>query len=249
MADSNHGFNLIIIFLCLVLAGFVMLRSDLFAVRFIEINGNRQVSTEKILSLLGPVYGSNIWQLDTEALAERVRSEPWIDQVQLERKIPATIQVAVNERELRALVPHQGEYLAMDGQGVYLENYDRIGAVPLPLVTGMQVTEEPQIGKPLAAAQLPVALAVITALSPQIRVLVSEIDISRTNIYVYTPEGIQVRLGDIGDLSAKLSLLASIYNQQRQDGNLWRLEYIDLRYPQAPALKYAPAQLEEKVRD
>ncbi|TDA70482.1 MAG: FtsQ-type POTRA domain-containing protein [Clostridia bacterium] len=249
MADSNRGFYAIIIFLCLILVGFALLRSDLFAVHAIEINGNRQVSSERILALLGPVYGTNIWQLDTRTLAERIRAEPWIDQVHVRRKMPAVLQVSVVERALAALVPYQGTYLAMDGQGVYLRSYDRIGAVSLPLVTGMQVMGAPQAGKSLEAKGLPVALAVIAALSPEVSALVGEIHISGTNIYIYTREGVQVRVGDIGDLPRKLALLAGIYRQQRQEGNLWRIEYIDLRYPQAPALKYAPGRREERVRD
>lgn len=249
MADSSRGFNLIIIFLCLVLVGFAMLRSDLFAIRSIEINGNRQVSSGKILALMGQVYGTNIWQVDTGTLAERIRREPWVEQVRVRRKIPAALQVSVKERELRAVVPYRKAYLAIDGQGVYLESYDRIGTVPLPLVTGMQVTEEPQVGRSLVAKELPIALAVINALSPEANSLTGEIHILRTNVYLYTREGIQVRLGDIGDLSRKLSLLVSIYNQQREEGNLWRIEYIDLRYPEAPTLKYVSAQPKEKVRD
>lgn len=244
MKGTRSGWGLLL-FLLAVLAGYVFLRSSFFQVDQVVVTGNQQVTTDEIMTLVGSVARQNIWEVDTGELEARLRRVPLVAAAYVDRRLPGTIAVQVTERQEAAVVPFDQEYLAVDISGVMLGSYSSLDGIKVPLLTGLRLEGEPRAGRVLPCVQLPRVLPVLEAVQAQAPEMIGEIAVRPEGIDMYTIEGVRVKIGDVGNLQQKLDLLTEIYQENLETGEIWSLEYIDLRYPAAPVLKYrAPAPAE-----
>lgn len=110
--------------------------SPTFAVQAITIAGNRRAPTEELLRTSGLAPGHNVFTADLE-LAERALSlHPWVKSVEVHRRLPATLQVTVTEREPALLVDLDRLYFA-DADGALFKRAVGGDDLDLPVVTGV----------------------------------------------------------------------------------------------------------------
>lgn len=113
--------------------------SERFAVHSIEVHGNRALSEERVLAVLGVRPGDNIFRLELDGLADTLeQNEPMIAHARVSRRLPATLLVDIEERVPAALVQLDGLYLA-DAHGrvfrrASVAHGDGDG---LPVITGL----------------------------------------------------------------------------------------------------------------
>jgi cell division protein FtsQ len=111
--------------------------SPRFAVRTVEVDGERRRSAAQVAEMGGVGVGKNIFALDLGLAGAMITQDPWIEKATVTRRLPSTVTIHVTEREAAALVAIGGElYLATrDG-----DLFKKIGAddpSDLPLVTGI----------------------------------------------------------------------------------------------------------------
>ncbi|GAB6060603.1 hypothetical protein JCM31598_37200 [Desulfonatronum parangueonense] len=70
-----------------------------FAVSQVEIDGNRQLSTEEILSLGGVGLGMNILEVSLGEVSRKLQNNPWIESVTVRRTLPDGLIINIVERE------------------------------------------------------------------------------------------------------------------------------------------------------
>ena len=90
-----------------------------FRVRKIEVVGARFLPIGDILTLLHVDTLASVWA-PTAPLERRVASHPQVRTVEIERKLPGTLVVHVDERLPVALVPSSRGFRAFDERGVAL---------------------------------------------------------------------------------------------------------------------------------
>jgi cell division protein FtsQ len=88
-----------------------------FKVDDILVVGRRETTRREILSAIGLVRGAPILAFDLEAAKTRVEALPWINKTSIERMLPNTILLHVEERKPLAIWQHKGKFTLVDRQG------------------------------------------------------------------------------------------------------------------------------------
>lgn len=206
-----------------------LLTAPRFAVASVEVKGASRVSVERILAAAAIEPGTNLWRLDTDAVAVRVGALPEIGRVELIRELPNRITIQVEERRPFTLV-HTGRLHWLDEDGHLLGEVARAVAPPAPVITGLSEEEVTQM-RTAPSSKARTAIALIRALlrsgSP-LAEEISEIDMSRRDGPVlYTIEGIEVRLGT-EEWEERLARLEGVLAQMARQGTT--VTGIDLRF-------------------
>lgn len=181
------------------------------------VEGRGHTAAADILAAIDVERGAPILSIDLDTVRDALEALPWIAQATVERRLPDTIHVSLNEREPFALWQHDGHYALVDRAGRTIAEVDgQYGA--LPLIVGE--------GAPEHAAKLFADLATMPQLAARARAYVL-IGGRRWNIHFDSVEsGVVVRLPD-DNPKAALDRLAVL---DRDHGILNRdLEFIDLR--------------------
>lgn len=218
----------------LLIGGYVLLQSPLFAIQAIDVNGAVHLSERDVRHLAGIEPGENIWRTDLEQSAQRLRQHPWIGHVEVRRRLPATVEIQITERRPLAVVPYEGFYLALDDQGVALSLVDDLNVLGVPVITGAE-TPVFVAGQVYPVPAVNTALAAFTGLG-EYAADVAELHVSEPDgLTIWLRGGIRAEIGRSGDLDAKLVLLRTILLDATVKGQ--RLASIDVRY-QPPVITY-----------
>lgn len=90
---------------------------------------------------LGVSRGDSIFAFDPQAARARLRTLPWVEEAQVQRRLPDTLHVRIKERAAFAIWQHNQEFAVIDRAGKVLTR-DQLGAfVGLPLVVGADARE------------------------------------------------------------------------------------------------------------
>ncbi|HEY0592869.1 MAG TPA: FtsQ-type POTRA domain-containing protein [Thermoanaerobaculia bacterium] len=143
-----------------------------FAITTVEITGIVHAPRTAIEAIADGYEGANLFRLDLEGVRARLRRQPWIESVAVEKKLPDTLQIAITERKPAALVA------AKDG----LRYVDRSGVVFARLSPEVGDPDLPLIGE-TAPADIRAAVAFLETLRrerPDLYARVSQISASRS---------------------------------------------------------------------
>lgn len=113
--------------------------SPRFAVRTVLVDGAHRRPAEKIAAAAGVAVGGNIFAIDLRNAGLAVpAADPWIERATVTRKLPSTVQIAVVEREARALASIGGELYLSTRDGDLFKRAAAEDPLDLPIVTGIQ---------------------------------------------------------------------------------------------------------------
>ncbi len=125
--------------------------SPFFRVKAVQVEGCARVPSQEVLNSLQLDPNANILLLDLSALSARVRSNPWIQEASICRRLPHTLLVEVLERRPAGILVADNPYL-ISGDGVILAPLQGHDELDLPLIRlatpggGLQVGDLVQIG-------------------------------------------------------------------------------------------------------
>lgn len=100
-------------------APLLLRRMDFFRVRKLEIVGTRYIGTSDIVARANVDTMRSVWD-PTGPVADRVRSHPGVETVNVTRKLPGTLVITVTEHQPIALVPGPQGFRVFDRRGVAL---------------------------------------------------------------------------------------------------------------------------------
>jgi cell division protein FtsQ len=133
------AFRLLLLFLLLFVGHSVyvhLLEDPVFRVREFEVEGNRKISEETVLSLAEIEGMPNLFTLRLKEVAKRLESHPWVDQVRVRKVFPNKIAVQIEEREPVAILPLEELYY-IDTKGVIFATVGDRDAYNYPFFTGL----------------------------------------------------------------------------------------------------------------
>ena len=114
-----------------------VMASPRLRVTHVEVRGGHFLSEGEVRELLGPAVGENILSLDIDDLKTRLRKSPWVADATVQRSLPDTLRVEIDERAPVALAEIDLLFL-MDADGALIELYGpRTAAFDLPVVRGL----------------------------------------------------------------------------------------------------------------
>lgn len=129
--------------LLIVVAGIIFaLVSPIFNIEKIEVLNNAQISSDTIISLSQLSLGQNIFKFNKNKTEKNIKTNAYIENVKIERKLPNKIEIQVEERQRDYNVEFLNGYAYINKQGYILEKSQE--KLDLPTIQGIS-TEEEQI--------------------------------------------------------------------------------------------------------
>jgi cell division protein FtsQ len=212
----------------------LLLTSPVFGVKEIMVMGSAHLTSDEVVGLCNLTLGANILKVQTGRMRDRISAHPRVERVTVSRQLPDRLVVNIIEREGVALILCQERYAELDVSGRPLEFHRFIGALGLPIVTGVEV-EGVTLGARIGSDKLLGALACANALGHGGRAIMSEINLDEDGeLTLYTREGVPVYFGPATGLDAKAGILGGILEDIA--GIEDDIAYIDVRYPRYPVV-------------
>lgn len=120
-----------------------------FALETVEIKNPGRLNRNEILQWAGVRKGQNLFSMNLYDVRNRLEAMPYIASVQVERRIPASLRITINERmPVARLMPYStsGNLLAqtvyyIDSGGFVMKPKEGERLRPLPLITGVSIEE------------------------------------------------------------------------------------------------------------
>jgi cell division protein FtsQ len=192
----------------------------------IVVEGRSNTPEPLLRAALGVSKGDPILSFPLEETRARLEKLPWVEHATVERRLPGTVVLFIQERRPFAVWQRQGKFLLVDRAGQVVADQDVAQFRALPLIVGP--------GAPAAAAPMLDALADRPALQARITAVV-RVGERRWNLRMDT--GTDVMLPE-GHEAAALDRLAQL---QQDHAVLDRpLIAIDMRLPDRLLLRPKP---------
>lgn len=201
--------------------------SPIFNIKDIKVINNSQITSDTIISLSGLKPEENIFKFYKKNVINKIKENPYINSVEVHRKLPNTIEIDVEERTPAFSVDYMGKYAYINTQGYILEiSEDSKG---LPIIQGATTAEnEMNPGSRLNTDDLQKLEDVIKIIDATneagLNGKVTSIDITNKNEYsIYLSEDKkEVHLGDTSNLSNKmLYVVAILEDEQGKEGEIF----------------------------
>ncbi|AOY59546.1 MULTISPECIES: cell division protein FtsQ/DivIB [Desulfococcus] len=111
-----------------------------FETQRIRIIGNQRVSEEAVLIQAGVEKGTNLVALNLSAVRKRLLAHPWIEEAQVEWRVPSTLSIQIKEQEPLALFEIERKYV-VNVHGKIFKVWDGTEPSGLPLVEGLKFSD------------------------------------------------------------------------------------------------------------
>ncbi len=206
--------------------------SPLFKFRDVEVSGSRRVSAETIVEIAGLDSGDNLLTLNQERIVDAVESLPWVRSARVQRRLPGTIRVVVEERAPALVLTTPEADWTIDRRGRVLARGKTKKGLP-KIATG--TTGEVEPGDQIAAPQVRAAVKAVGSMPLELRERVKA-------VFAATPEritfslrrGPDVRYGSAERLRDKNAVLIAVLDRLRASGR--EPAYVDVQVPESPAI-------------
>ena len=114
-------FSLILI---VVIVLYTSLNSGIFNSDNIEIEGNKYVESEYIITALEVNNNKNIFRYNIKDMEEILLNNKYIDKVEIKRLLPNTLKVSIIEKEIVANLYNEEIYCYIDKEGNFIDEID-----------------------------------------------------------------------------------------------------------------------------
>ncbi|MGE8355002.1 MAG: cell division protein FtsQ/DivIB [Microvirgula sp.] len=205
----------------LVAGGYWIAHSSYFPVRKIRIDGAlKHVTPEQLRLVAESELKGTFFTLNLDATREAFEKLPWVRRAVVRRQWPDQLEIVIDEHRA---VARWGESGLLSSQG---EWFDAASSESLPMVEGPAGSEKDLVraladaGRLLAPASLRVAGLKLS---------------ERRAWDVMLSNGVQLRLGH-DDVEGRMARFVAVW-QQELVKLPYRIEYVDLRYPNGFAVR------------
>lgn len=194
----------IIILIILALAGFA--GYNFFQVKHVEVQGNSQYGSDYIVSLANIEEETHMLKVDEKKIKENIESNPYLELVEVDYKLPDTVVLTVAERQPVCLIDYAGNLLLLDRQLIVLAVDGQAEAGNYPAIQGI-VIDAVNLGKQIGAAdtfKISVATSILDEMkSAEILNMATIIDLTDVNVIRMSTNGGPAILFGQSDLVAE----------------------------------------------
>ena len=121
--NRKKVFISLFILLIIVIAGIIyFLTTPMFNITNIEVTGNEKNSVDTYVSLTKiELNSTNIFEVTKNKITKNIKENPYVESVQIKRKLPSTLEITVTERKVSYQAEYNDNYIYLDKQGYVLE--------------------------------------------------------------------------------------------------------------------------------
>jgi cell division protein FtsQ len=208
----------------------------------VRVQGNHIVSESSVIELAGIPRGAKLFDLDLTLIHQRVRKNPYVKDVLVQRNLPDGIDIQVVERTPVAVVS-AARLFYIDADGVVLPPVHTDVLFDLPVITGSLPLKECVPGKTITQQPMREALRLLSVaqeLSEDLPRRISEVNIRDDgDLVVYTAEfGVPVLFGQ-GDVAPKLVKLEAFWEEIVSNRGMPELASLDVRFQDRVIARWA----------
>ena len=212
----------------LIIGGIVFaLVSPIFNIKDIQVINNNQIATETIISLSQLQVGQNLFKFNKNKVEKEIKTNPYIESVNIKRKIPDKIEITIEERNKNYNVEFLNGYAYINNQGYILEISEQ--KLDLPTIQGISTQAEQIVeGNRLNTEDLGKLGSVIQIMNIcknyELDKKISAIDITNKNNYIIymDEEKKTIYLGDDSNLSTKMLYIPTILKENEgKEGTIY----------------------------
>ena len=100
--NRKKVFISLFILLIIVIAGIIyFLTTPMFNITNIEVTGNEKNSVDTYVSLTKiELNSTNIFEVTKNKITKNIKENPYVESVQIKRKLPSTLEIVITEREV-----------------------------------------------------------------------------------------------------------------------------------------------------
>lgn len=212
----------------------LFLTTPIFGIEEIVVLGAQHLTTTEVAGLCGVTIGTNLLKVPTGAIRERLEAHPRVESVTVARRLPDRLVITIVERAGVALLAAVEGYVELDRTGRAVELHHYIGALGLPLVTGV-IVEGVTLGSRVGDDHLAPALLLAAELGLRGRRQVAEIHLAGSGeLILYTSQGIPVYVGPPTGLGPKIQAFLGVLPDL--ESGEFEVTYVDVRYPRFPVV-------------
>ena len=210
--------------------------SPQFAVSKVSFQGQHVLDNATLKRWSAAIDGQNIFTVDMRAITEKLQENPWIAGVSVQRKLPQTLQIRLQERTPYARI-QLDRMVLMDNFGVLIApdagNHDH-----LPVITGVR-SEPVELGHAFKGTNLMPGLQAMHFLNrlPYFKNdPINALHVSGKSQLIFTTreKGLQVRLAN-GYTEEGINNLKIVLSTR--DPEIFRTQYIDLSFKNKVIIK------------
>lgn len=86
------------------IGGLALANSSTFAVQQVTVSGASHIASEELTELAAVPQGTTLLNVDANGISSRLTSNPWVKSASVERVFPNTLNLAIDERQITAVV-------------------------------------------------------------------------------------------------------------------------------------------------
>lgn len=233
-----------------LLALFLLRDAPVFEITSVEVEPTQHVTADDVANLVQVPAGSTLLNVDTSALEQSLKREPWVGSVSFERVFPGTLKISITEQEPDMLVVMSsgsvGWYLgtagtwiepakieAAEGQSVDDAALALAQAEGCLLVTDVPATVDPEASAPATDAVLDAIDQFREGFSADFSAQIVRFSApSPESVSCTLKSGVEVSLGAPTDITEKEAIVSG-YLEQHPDS----LVSINVRVVSNPAYR------------
>jgi cell division protein FtsQ len=240
LAPSARSLAVGIVLAVLALGAYFGARdTSVFAVQTLDVRGGNAELRGQVRDALAGELGTSLLRVNSGVVAAAVDPIPGVRSFTVDRAFPHTLRVTV-KREVPVLVvrqvPGRAAFLvAASGRVIRTLPHSRLSHLPRLWVT-KQV--DMQVGAALPAQLAAAATALAPLRGAALPGGVSSVRVGKDALTLTLGGGLQVQLGDTGDLRLKLAIARRILAQT--GAALGGTGYLDVSVPLRPVLSTVP---------
>ena len=212
---------LIILIFSLIAIGAYLLTSPTFNVQEILINGNKELSAQKVKEIAEINVGDNIFTKLGIVMKVKLKENGYIEEAQINKIYPNKIEIEIIERNKDFQIQTEtGTYIYIDEQGHILNN--STNKLEIPTIIGMEITENDiQTQYRIEKNDLD-KMETILQIREELRKIeiaekITKIQVNGEYIISLENDGIIINLGDATNLKNRMYYVKAILKQE--EGN------------------------------
>lgn len=225
----------LIFFFLFSAAATLIITLPIFKVQSVLVEGDRLLTEGEILRAAALPLGENIFLIRFGQAGQRLEGNPVIKKADFIRRLPDTIIVQVEERkEVAVTVMNERSVLIDEGGYIFIpSNFPDISR--LPVLTGLrqEYVYRSRLVGPVGEGLIKLLADFVNLISPT----KLQVDVSNPEeINLLVDDTLRIKIGEAQDLERKILVFEAIFQRVKDQKD--KIEYLDLRHPAFPAVKF-----------
>ena len=207
------------------------LSAEALTISRIDVTGNFRMSRGEVVALLDGLRGANMLTADLEGWRHKLLDSPWVADAAIRRVFPATVSVAITERQPLGIGRISDSLYLIDRRGVVIDEYGpNYADVDLPIIDGLagHLSSDHML---VDEARAELAGRLLSELSsrPDLARRVSQIDVNDLHdaVVLLKDDTVLVRVGEdsfVERLQSYMDLAEALHER------IPDIDYVDLRF-------------------